>query len=179
MKTEELEERILDVERVLALQDKRLEKLEEGTVPNPTRIAQAPDCNSQFEELKALLKRHDLSVQALQIYALIASLQEKITKLPKVLPVRHHHYFEDRSRGFVIGGIVCLLTVAISVGLSFSLYRENSRLEESDIKYRMVRQAYPDAVHWADSAFHQNSEDAKTWLENREPEAIAPLLQQK
>ncbi|GGG18802.1 MULTISPECIES: hypothetical protein [Pontibacter] len=153
MKTEELEERLLDVERVLALQDKRLEKLEEGTAPHPPQDAQAPDCSSQFEELKALLKRHDLSVQALQIYALIASLQEKITKLPKLLPVRHYHHFEDRSRGFLIGGMVCLLTTAIFVGLCFSLYQENGRLQENNMKYRIIRQAYPDAAHWADSTY--------------------------
>ena len=169
MKTEEMEERLLDVERVLALQGKRLKILEEGTTPNPPQAVQASDCNSLFEELKALLKRHDLSVQALQIYALIASLQEKITKLPKVLPVRHHHHFEDKSRGFVIGGMVCLLAAAISAGLCFSLYRENDRLQVVDVKYRMIRQAYPETVHWADSAFNQNPKEARMWLESSVP----------
>ncbi|MBD1398800.1 hypothetical protein H9Q13_16630 [Pontibacter sp. JH31] len=134
MKTEELEEHLLDVERVLVLQGRRLEKLEEGTEPTPPQVVKAPDYGSQFEELKALLKRQDLSAQALQIYAQIASFRESITRLPKVLPVRHYHHFEYRSRGFVIGGGVCLLMTAISAGLCFSLYRENSRLQESNMK---------------------------------------------
>jgi len=179
MKTEELEERLLDVERVLALQGKRLEKLEERTAPTPPHVTKAPECSSQFEELKALLKRHDLSVQALQIYALIAAIQETVTKLPKVLPVRHHHHFEEKSRGFLIGGIVCLMVTAISAGLCLSLYRENSRLQENDMKYRMIRQAYPKAVHWADSAYNQNPEEAKNWLENGETKVLDPLLLQK
>lgn len=103
MSTEELEERLADAERVLALHGKRLEKLGERETPAPTQIAETPDYGAQFEELKALIKRHDLGVQALQIYAQIGSFQEAITKLPKVLPVRHHHHIEDRSRGFVIG----------------------------------------------------------------------------
>lgn len=177
MKTEELEERLLDVERVLALQSKRLEKLEKGTTPTPPQVAQAPDCSSQFEELKALFKRHDLNVQALQIYALIASLQEKITKLPKVLPVRHHHHFEERSKGFVIGGIVCLLTVAISVSLCFSLYRENSRLQENDFKYSMIRQAYPNIIHWADSAYSNNPEETARRIKLLEAE-VSTIRQQ-
>lgn len=174
MKTEEMEERLLDVERVLALQGKRLEKLEKKPVPNPPQIAQAPDCSSQFEELKALLKRHDLSVQALQIYALIASIQETVTKLPKVLPVRHHHHFEDRSRGFVIGGFLCLLTAAVSVGMCFSLFRENGMLEETDIKYRMIRQTFQEAAIWADSVYYSNPEETEQKVRLLEVQVSTP-----
>ncbi|MDX5438722.1 MAG: hypothetical protein LPK03_16095 [Pontibacter sp.] len=161
MNTEELEERLADAERVLALHGKRLEKLEERETPAPPQFAEAPDYGAQFEELKALINRHDLSAQTLQIYAQIASFRDTITKLPKVLPVRHHHHFEDRSRVFVIGGIICLLTVAISVGLCLSLYRENSRLRDSDVKYRMIRQGYPDAGRRVDSIYHLNPEEAE------------------
>ncbi|NEM97193.1 hypothetical protein [Pontibacter burrus] len=112
-----------------------------------------PDCSSKFEELKALFKLHELSAQALQIYAQIASFRETITKLPKVLPVRHHH-FEDKSKSFVIGGIVCLLVTAISEGLCISLHRENSRLRESDVRYWMIRQTYPNTGRWVDSVYH-------------------------
>ncbi|MEJ8802818.1 hypothetical protein [Pontibacter sp. H249] len=161
MNTEELEERLADAERVLTLHGKRLEKLEEREIPAPPQIDEAHDYGAQFEELKALIQRHDLGVQALQIYAQIDSFRDTITKLPKVLPVRHHHHFEDRSRGFVIGSIVCLLAAAISVGLCLSLYRENSRLRENDIKNRMIRQTYPDAGHWVDSVYYLNPEEAE------------------
>ena len=163
MNTEELEERLADTERVLALHGKRLEKLEEQRKAPalPKAVQETPDYAAKFEELRALIKRHDLGMQALQIYAQIASFRDTITKLPKVLPVRHHHHFEDRSQGFVIGGIVCLLAAAISVGLCLSLYRENSRLRENDIKYRMIREAYPDAGRWVDSVYYLNPEEAE------------------
>lgn len=162
MKTEELEKRLQDAERVLALHAKRLEKLEERNTPNQSQVAQVPDCSSQFEELRALIQQHDLSAQALQIYAQISSFRETITKLPKVLPVKHHHHFEDRSRGFLIGGIVCLLAAAVSVGLCFSLYRENGRLRESDIKYRMIKQIYPKASIRANTSYHLAPKEAET-----------------
>ncbi|MEJ8802127.1 hypothetical protein [Pontibacter sp. H249] len=162
MNPEELEERLSDTERVLALHGKRLEKLEEQGKPAPAQtVKKTPDYSSQFEELKALIKRHDLGVQALQIYSQISSFRETITKLPKVLPVRHHHHFEDRSRAFVIGGFVCLLAAAISVGLCLSLYRENDRLQESDFKYRMIRKAYPEVINWVDSVYNHAPEAAK------------------
>ncbi|QCR24488.1 hypothetical protein [Pontibacter sp. SGAir0037] len=158
----ELEERVADAERVLALHGKRLEKLEHpaetarpGQEPEQQAPA-APDISRQLEELKALLGRHDLSLQALQIYAQINSFRDTISKLPKVLPVRHHHHFEDRSRGFIIGAIACLLAAAISAGLCFGLYRENGRLKVNEAKYRALQQAYPEAVQWVDSTYHRH-----------------------
>ncbi len=171
MKQEELEERLLDVERVLALQGKRLEKLEEQPAQNPPQVAQAPGCSTQFEELKALLKRHDLSVQALQIYTQIASFRETITRLPKELPVRHHHHFEDRARNFILGGMACLLMTAVSTGLCFRLYQENGRLEESDTKYRMIRQTFKEAALWADSVYYSNPEQAEQEIKLLEAQA--------
>lgn len=174
MKTEELEERLTDAERVLALHDKRLEKLEEQEIQTPPQAAQALGCSAQLEEVKALLKRQDLSTHSLQIYAQIASFRETISQLPKVLPVRHFHHFEDGFRSFVIGGIVCLLTAAIAAGLSFSLYRENDRLQENNFKYSMLRQAYPDVVHWADSVYYQNPEEAERKIRILESQTSTP-----
>ena len=177
MTQEELEERVADAERVLTLHGKRLEKLEQQKEPALARPQQekeqetakqattAHDISRQLEDLKALIRRHDFSMQALQIYAQINSFRDTITRLPKVLPVRHHHHFEDRSRGFITGGIVCLLTAAISAGLCFSLYRENGRLKANDAKNRLLRQAYPEAAQWADSAFPRHPEEAERAVE--------------
>ncbi|WP_242923092.1 hypothetical protein [Pontibacter liquoris] len=173
MNPAELEERLSDAERVLALHGKRLEKVEQLNAPAPARPEQdnaeltklSPDISNQFEELKKLISRQDLSTQALQIYAQIASFRETITQLPKVLPVRHHHHFEDRSRGFLIGGVVCLLTVAILTGLCFSLFRENVRLRESSAKYEMIRQASSEAAIWADSTYHLDPDEVERSVE--------------
>ncbi|WP_162055470.1 hypothetical protein [Pontibacter pamirensis] len=187
MTPEELEERMADTERVLALHGKRLEKLEQQTIserdkPEQANIGQAeqaPNPCAQFEELKKILRRQDLSVQALQVHTLISSFRDTISKLPKVLPVRHHHHFEDNSRGFVTGGIILLLTTAVSVGLSFGLYRENSRLVESGVKLKMIRQVYPGAALWVDSTFARNPEEAINLVEKLVEESDTLPLQER
>ncbi|TPE43327.1 hypothetical protein [Pontibacter mangrovi] len=168
MKPEELEERLADTERVLSQHAKRLKKLEEleePKAPQPMSPPQSTDYTSHFEELKALFKEHDISKHSLQLYALITSFWKAYTKLPKVLPVRHYHHFEDKSRGFIIGGFILLLATSVSVGLSFSLFRENGRLQESSIKYRLVRQEYPEAAFWADSTYLLAPEEAERRVE--------------
>jgi Cu2+-containing amine oxidase len=39
---------------------------------------------------------------------------------------------------------------------SFGLIRENNRLQENDIKFRMIRQSIPEAARWADTTYHNN-----------------------
>lgn len=168
MRTEELEERLLDAERVLSQHAKRLKEIEEREepqAPQPRVPPPSTDYTSHFEELKALFKEHDISKHSLQLYALMDSFWKAYTKLPKVLPVRHYHHFEDKSRGFIIGGFILLLATSVSVGLSSSLFRENGRLQESSIKYRLVRQEYPEAAFWADSTYHLNPEEAERSME--------------
>jgi hypothetical protein len=41
-------------------------------------------------------------------------------------------------------------------GLSFGLYRENTRMKENDIKFRMIRQSIPETARWADTTYHRN-----------------------
>ncbi|SFG27758.1 hypothetical protein [Pontibacter chinhatensis] len=168
MRPEEMEERLSDTERVLGLHAKRLQALEEREIPQASKLIPpeaAIDYTSHFKELKELLKKHDLGLRALQIYALITSFQETITKLPKVLPVRHYHHFDDKSKGFIIGGIMCLLTVTVSVGLCFSLSQENGELQANSIKYELLKQAYPEATLWADSTYRSDPEGAEKYVE--------------
>src|SRR5688572_6484452 len=129
MKPEDLEDRLADTENVLALHGKRISNLEELETKQPK--IKIPDYTHQFEELKTLVKQHSLAYSSLQIYAQITSFQKTISELPKVLPVEHHHYLTDKSKGFLIGGMALLLVSALSVGLSFGLYRENTRMKEN------------------------------------------------
>lgn len=168
MKPEVLEERLADAENVLALHGKRIANLEERKA-EPQEI-KVPDYTRHFEELKTLVKQHSLANSSLQIYAQINSFQKTISELPKVLPVEHHHYFEDKSKGFLIGGMVLLLISALTVGLSFGLYRENTRMKENDIKFRMIRQSIPETARWADTTYHHNPGKVEKVLKKLEAE---------
>lgn len=171
MRPEELEERLSDTERVLGLHAKRLQALEEREIPQaskPITPQSAIDYTSHFEELKGLFKEHDISKHSLQLYALINSFWKAYTKLPKVLPVRHYHHFEDKSRGLIIGSFMLLLATTVSVGLCFSMFREKSRLQENSIKYEMLKHAYPEVALWADSTYHLNPEEAERSMEHLE-----------
>jgi hypothetical protein len=175
MKPEEIEDRLADAENVLALHGKRISSLEERK-PEAQEI-KVPDYTRHFEELKTLVKQHSLAYSSLQIFAQINSFQKTISELPKVLPVEHHHYFTDKSKGFIIGGmglllISALLISALTVGLSFGLYRENTRIKENDIKYRMIRQSIPEAAKWADTTYHLNPEVAEKVVKKQEAEKL-------
>lgn len=174
----ETEERLADAERVLALHSKRIEKLEQQSNPAPAKpeqanqeqIPHAPDYSGHLEELKKLLRRQDLSVQALQVHTLISSFRDTVSKLPKVLPVQHHHHLGEGVKGLVTGGVILLMATAVSAGLSFGLYRENIRLQDSATKLRMIRQAYPGTALWADSNFATDPEEAVNLVEKLEAE---------
>jgi hypothetical protein len=170
MKPEEFEDRLTDTENVLALHGKRITNLEEHKA-EPQEI-KVPDYSRHFEELKTLVKQHSLAYSSLQIYAQIHSFQKTISELPKVLPVEHHHYFTDKSKGFLIGGMVLLLISAITVGISFGLYRENTRMKENDIKFRMIRQSIPETAQWADTTYHRDPEGTEKVLKKLEVESL-------
>jgi hypothetical protein len=168
MKPEELEDRLADAENVLALHGKRIASLEEREIKQPE--IKLPDYTRHFDELKTLVKQHSLAYSSLQIYAQINSFQKTISELPKVLPVEHHHYFEYKSKGFLVGVVALLLIAAITTGLSFGLYRENSRMKENDIKYRMIKQSYPNAAWWADTTYRYNPKTAEMIVKKLEAE---------
>ena len=168
MKPEEFEDRLTDTENVLALHGKRITNLEERKAEPPEIIV--PDYTNHFEELKTLLKQHSLAYSSLQIYAQINSFQKTISELPKVLPVEHHHYFTDKSKGFLVGGMGLLLISALAVGLSFGLYRENTKLKENDIKFRMIRQSIPEVARWADTIYNRDPAATERTLKRLEAE---------
>ena len=77
---------------------------------------------------------------------------------------------EQQLQGFLIGGKGLLLISAFTVGLSFGLYRENTRLKENEIKFRMIRQSIPAAARWADTIYHGNPKVIEKVLKKKETE---------
>lgn len=112
-----------------------------------------PDQEKLMEELKAEINRHNLAYPAEQIQEQIGVLRSELALIPKVIPVRHHHHVDVKTKPFIIAGILLLIFVALSAGLSIYLWTANSRLEANDIKFRMTRQMYPLQANEADSEY--------------------------
>jgi hypothetical protein len=79
---------------------------------------------------------------------------------------------EQQLQGFLIGGKGLLLISAFTVGLSFGLYRENTRLKENEIKFRMIRQSIPETAQWADTTYHRDPEGTEKILKKLEVESL-------
>lgn len=195
MKPEEIKERMDDTESVLIQQGKRITELEKKEVILPK--IHIPDYKQEFEKLKSYiseaLKQPDKSDleevkihinEALKQPDSIGSIAETIGRLERldnlvkqlpqlVIPYKHHHHFENKSKGLVFGSIALLLISSITSGLCYGLYHENRRLHNNDVKFRMVRRCYPTAVQWADSVFYRNPEDAEKVTEKLEAQDLA------
>jgi len=128
-------------------------------------VAQLPNHKEDFEQLTELIKelktnyqQKDEAYPAEQIQSQLDVLQKKINTIPDIIPVRHH--FDLKSKGFIIGTSILLITVAISVGIAISSVMSFKNVSTNADKYRMVRQTFPNAAKWADTVYHANSEAA-------------------
>ncbi|WP_147300358.1 hypothetical protein [Dyadobacter luteus] len=75
--------------------------------------------------------------------------------------MKHHHHFDLRTKGFIVSAAILLIVAAISVGLAVTNSGENKRLHAMDVKYRMIRQVYPQIAAWSDSSYYLNPEFAE------------------
>ena len=100
---------------------------------------QMPDYNKSLHELERLMMQRNLSDACREIEMQMAELKGIVAKIPKDIPVKHWHYFDPKSKGWVIAGVTLLIIVAITTGLSVHLLVENRRIAASDIMFRVAR----------------------------------------
>lgn len=195
MKPEELMEKMDETHGVLILLGKRIDELAKKEVVLPQ--VPIPDYSREFEELKSLVTRglkqpgksaleeiktdmakesKTLSSIGFLTKALVERsehLETLVKQLPKtVTQVKHHHHLDNKSKWLLASGIVLLLVTSIVSGLYYSLYRENRRLHDNDVKFRMVRQNLPIATRWIDSTFSLDPENEEKAVENKEAQAM-------
>jgi hypothetical protein len=130
-----------------------------------------PDYNKTIEELKATISQHNLEYPAAKIQAQLDEVKTIVENIPKIIPIKHSHYFDPKSKGWVIAGVVLLIVTAISTGLNAHLWVENNRLQANDIKFRMLRQVYPIQANWAEQHYFNNPDTAENETIRLENEA--------
>ena len=116
-------------------------------------------------ELKKDLKQ---GASAKQLNTSFSQIKEEIVRIQRATEVRHHHHFDLQSKGFIISAAVLLLSTAISVGVAISNYKESSRLQESDLKFRIARQLSPALTARVDSIYYEDPERAELETQKRE-----------
>lgn len=130
-----------------------------------------PDYNKPIEDLKITVSQHNLEYLATKIQAQLDEVKTIVESIPKIIPVKHSHYFDPKSKGWVIAGVILLTVTAVSTGLNAHLWVENNRLQPNDIKFRMIRQAYPVQANWAEQHYFNNPDIAESETIRLENEA--------
>lgn len=131
----------------------------------------AVERNKQTGEIKDLVKRHDLQYPAKEILKSIEQLTKLHQQTAGLLPVKHHHTFDLKMKGWIIGGFILLIVTAFATGISLHLSAENSKLQANSIKYRMIRQAFPAQANWADKYYNHDPDEMEQTTAKLEDEA--------
>ncbi|MBS1529128.1 MAG: hypothetical protein JSU01_02370 [Bacteroidetes bacterium] len=139
------------IQRLAAIEEK-LNRLTDTKPPEQASIDTEP-LQSELQET-----RQDFKQLGEKILAPIRQLNERVAGIPTRMPVEHHHHFNERSKGFIIGAFILLIVTAGSSGLSLSLWSENRSLHSQEVKYGLVGLVSPWAVHWADTAYARDPE---------------------
>lgn len=158
------EQRLEELEEVLQRTLSKVQELENRKIELPE--IRIPDYTPYFNELKESIARHNLAYSAMQIQSQIFELKKSITSLPKRIPIQHYYHFTDRSKGSIIAAMMLLITCALSVGIAMSLWKENRKLKEHSVKFRMIRQAFPKATDWADKMYYKYPVAAKQLIDS-------------
>ena len=169
--TKTIEERLEEQEEVLQLMLTKLQTLENRKVEFPD--IRIPNYSSQLEILKKELLRVNHSYPVEKIDEQISRMKNLSKSLPELIKVKRYHHFEDKSKGFIIGAMVLLIVSALAIGMAISMWKENGRLNENSVKFRIIRQGYPNVAHWADTIYHRDPLEMKEFVEKIEAERLA------
>jgi len=133
------------------------------------QVANLPDYTKQFERLSANFDRflqqyqndhHELknnisqfnrgNKHDTQIQTALVETKSIVEDIKKMLPLKLINTFDYKTKGFINAGIILLIVVAVSTGLSCHLWKKINKLEAVDIKYRLAKQVGATVTHWVD-----------------------------
>lgn len=183
MNTQEIQEQLQDHQEFNMKLDERLKIIEDKKIDFP----EIKDYDAHFDEIKLLLKKqaeedktlplqekiHQQAFAATTFKDAVERFSVLIRALPEEIKVGILHRFEDKTRAFIIGGIILLLFSSVSIGISLHLWSENGRMHENDVKFRMVKQIEPSVAFKADTLYHRNPVEMERKTKQLEAEQLA------
>ena len=153
------------------------------------RLANLPDDTQQLEtlskgfdrflqqyhgdqqEIKTILRQPNTDEPQKQVQTMLTETRAILENIKKMLPLKFINTFDLKTKGWIISGTILLIVVALNTGLSGYLWKENSRLEDVDIMYRLAKQVGPRVPDWVDSTYLNNPEQAKKMLAKMEADS--------
>lgn len=168
MNTQEIQEQLQDNQELTIKLGERLSSAEEILA----KLMDIKDYSGQLDELKELIIKNaeqdktapiqeEISQQAIATQNLMLTIEASVKRqeslfrnFPKEIQVKLMHRFDDKTKGFVIGGIVLLILSAALTGICLNLWSDNGRMKDNDIKFRMVRQIAPSVAYTADTLYY-------------------------
>lgn len=187
MNTNEIQDQLQDNQELTIKLGERMTSAEEKL----TKLIEVKDYSGQLDELKELIIkiaehdktapiRHEVGQQVMAIENLMLTIkasikqQETIFKdFPKQMEVRQLHRFEDKTKGFVIGGLVLFALSAVSTGICFYLWNDNGKMRDNDVKFRMVRQMSPTVANRAGTLYYSDPEGMEKKTKQLEAQQLA------
>lgn len=187
MNTKEIQEQLQDNQELTIKLGERLTSAEETI----TKLMEMKDYTGQLDELKELVIKNaeqdkiapipqEMSQQVIATENLMLTIEASIKRqetifkdFPKKIEVKLLHRFEDKTKGFIIGGLVLFTLSAVSTGICFYLWNDNDRMKDDDIKFRMVRQIAPDVAYTADTLYFPNPEGMEKKTKKLEAQQLA------
>lgn len=128
--------------------------------------------NKESREFNIAVGKLNINYPAEQIQQTLVEVKAILAAIQKSLPVKVNHYFDPKTKGWIIAGIILLIVTAISTGLCGHLWAENNRLEAIDIKYSLLRQIDTVGTKWADSLYNSDPDKAMKTLNKLENSEI-------
>jgi len=86
------------------------------------------------------------------------------------------HRFEDKTKGFIIGGLVLFALSAISIGICFYLWSDNGKMKDNEVKFRIIRQIAPDVAFRADTLYYADPDGMEKKTKNLEAQQLALVV---
>lgn len=187
MNTQEIQEQLQDNQELTIKLGERLTSAEEIL----TKLMDVKDYSGQLDELKELIIKiseqdktaplqEEISQQVIATQNLMLTSEMSIKKqetlfrnFPKEMQVKILHSFEDKTKGFIIGGVVLFTLSAVSTGICFYLSNDNGKMKDNDVKFRMVRQIAPDVAYKADTLYYSDPEGMEKKTKKLEAQQLA------
>lgn len=158
-----IEEQLESIEEVLSLVIRK-----NASIENLIQTATESQNKTLADMLIKLKRDLKLNLSSQQLESDLLELKQAVVTVPKTSEVQHHHYFDLRSKGFIISAALLLITTSISIALAISNYSESSRLQESDLKFRIARQLSPALTAEVDSIYFKDPDLAELETQKRE-----------